>query len=119
SPCAVLVKAGRGAMSIFRWRPSRRVGGIAPVALLGLSISIGSCSQPHPAASSPPILRIGTAFGPLTQPLTTEYQRTLTGVRVQPVPAPNSIDVVHAIRNGTVDFGVAYSNDTYAAYWGP
>jgi hypothetical protein len=26
--------------------------------------------------------------------------------------------VIHAIQSGTADFGVAYSNDTYAGYWG-
>jgi hypothetical protein len=54
----------------------------------------------------------------LTDPLTKEYRQALPNVDFQSVPAPNSIDVIHAIQNGTADFGVAYSNDTYAGYWG-
>jgi TRAP transporter TAXI family solute receptor len=84
---------------------------------LGLPLGGIACREQPPAQPSRPILRIGTAFGPLTEPLTTEYRQTLTNVDVQSVPAPNSIDVIHAIQTGTADFGVAYSNDTYAGYW--
>ena len=101
------------------WRgPGRRVRGAALIAALGLPLGGVACREPPPAQRSRPILRIGTAFGPLTEPLTKEYRQTLTNVDIQTVPAPNSIDVIHAIQSGTADFGVAYSNDTYAGYWG-
>jgi TRAP transporter TAXI family solute receptor len=84
---------------------------------LGIPLAGIACRERPPAQPSRPILRIGTAFGPLTEPLTKEYRQTLTNVDIQTVPASNSIDVIHAIQNGTADFGVAYSNDTYAGYW--
>ena len=100
------------------WRGSgRRIRGAALVAALGLPLGGLACRQEAPAQPSRPILRIGTAFGPLTEPLTKEYRQALSNVDVQSVPAPNSIDVIRAIQNGTADFGVAYSNDTYAGYW--
>ena len=105
-------------MSIWRRGPGRRVRSAALIAALGLPFAGVACREPPPAQRSRPILRIGTAFGPLTEPLTKEYRQTLTNVDIQTVPASNSIDVIHAIQNGTADFGVAYSNDTYAGYWG-
>jgi TRAP transporter TAXI family solute receptor len=100
------------------WRPSgRRIRGAALVATLGIPVAGIACREPPPAQPSHQILRIGTAFGPLTEPLTKEYRQTFPNVDVQSTAAPNSIDVIHAILNGTADFGVAFSNDTYAGYW--
>src|SRR5438128_1070080 len=96
----------------------RRVQLAAVVVGLPLPLLLSGCSAPHPAASAPRVVRIGTAFGPLPDPLAAEYRRMLPHLTVQSVPAPNSIDVVRGIQNGTLDFGVAYSNDTYATYWG-
>jgi TRAP transporter TAXI family solute receptor len=104
-------------MSMWRRGPARRLRSAALIAALGLPLAGIACQEQPPAQPSRPILKIGTAFGPLTEPLTTEYRETLTNVDVQSVAAPNSIDVIHAIQNGTADFGVAYSNDTYAGYW--
>src|SRR5262245_41840906 len=100
------------------WRVSgRRVGSAALIAACSLPLAATACREQPSAQPARPTLRIGTAFGPLTEPLTNEYRQTLTNVDVQSVPAPNSIDVIHAIQNGTADFGVSYSNDTYAGYW--
>jgi len=63
------------------------------------------------------VLRVATAFGPLTSPLTAEYRRTLPDLDVKSVSAPNSADVIHAIEVGEADFGVAFTSDTYAGYW--
>lgn len=102
-----------------RWRrgSGRRVRGAALVAALGLPLAGLACHAPPPAQHSRQILRVGTAFGPLTEPLTQEYRQALPNIDVRSVPAPNSIDVIHAIQGGTADFGVAFSNDTYAGYW--
>src|ERR1044071_4146079 len=98
------------------WRRSgRRTESAALVALFALSL--WSCRDQPPAQPSKPILRIGTAFGPLTDPLTKEYRQVLPNVDVQSVAAPNSIDVIHTIQSGAADFGVAFSNDIYDGYW--
>jgi uncharacterized protein len=100
------------------WRgPGRRVRSAALIAVLGLPLPGFACRHGTPAQPSRPVLRIASAFGPLTEPLTKEYRQALTNVEIQSVPAPNSIDVIHAIQKGAADFGVAYSNDTYAGYW--
>jgi TRAP transporter TAXI family solute receptor len=103
----------------YRWRPAgRRIRGAALIATAGLALLSGlACREASPAQSPRPGLRIATAFGPLTQPLAAEYRRTLKNVDVQTVAAPNSIDVIHEILEGRADFGVAYSDDTYAGYW--
>ena len=104
---------------MFRWRRffGRRIRGAALAAAMGLPLAGLACHAQPPAQQSRQILRVGTAFGPLTEPLTQEYRQTFPNVDVQSVPAPNSIDVIHAIQKGTADFGVAFSNDTYAGYW--
>ena len=99
-------------------RPARRIRSAALIATAALALIPGlGCREASPAQSARSSIRIATAFGPLTQPLVTEYRRTLTNVDVQTVPAPNSIDVIHAILEGRADFGVAHSDDTYAGYW--
>jgi uncharacterized protein len=95
----------------------RRARGAALIAAWGLLVVGLACREPPPAQPSRQILRIGTAFGPLTEPLTKEYRQSLPNVDVQSIPAPNSIDLIQAIQNGTADLGVAFSNDTYAGYW--
>jgi TRAP transporter TAXI family solute receptor len=105
-------------MSMYWRRYGRRIRGVALVAGLSLALGGAACRNQPPVEVSRPILRVGTAFGPLTEPLAAEYRRTLTGVEIRSVSAPNSIDVIRAIQNGTADFGVAYSNDTYAGFWG-
>jgi uncharacterized protein len=104
-------------MGMWR-RGSGRVSGAALIATLAFSSAEIGCRNQPPAGTSRQILRIANALGPLTEPLTKEYRQALPNVDVQSVPAPNSIDVIHAIQNGTADFGVAFSNDTYAGYWG-
>ena len=101
-----------------RWR--RPVGRIRGAALFGALIvallSLGCHSKPQ-AQPKRLTLRIASAFGPLTEPLTKEYRQALPNVDIQWVQAPNSADVVRGIQDGTADFGVAYSSDSYAGYW--
>jgi uncharacterized protein len=107
-------------MTTGRGRSGQRIRGVAAVAFLSALLPAAAACRPTPPAQpSRPILRVATAFGPLTEPLTAEYRRTLPQIDVQSVAAPNSIDVIHAIQAGTADLGVAYSNDTYAGYWNP
>src|SRR6185503_123141 len=101
----------------WRRRPGQRVSSAALCGALIFSLVGLGCGEKIPAQPVRRTLRIGTAFGPLTDPLAKEYRRTLPNVDVQTVPAPNSIDVIHAITAGTADFGVAFSDDTYAGYW--
>jgi uncharacterized protein len=105
-------------MSVDWRRLGRRMRGAALLGALGLALTSTACREPRAAEPARPVLRMGTAFGPLTEPLAAEYRRALSNVEVGSVAAPNSIDVVRGIQNGTVDFGVAYSNDTYAGFWG-
>src|SRR5262249_14742773 len=103
----------------MRWRdPGRRVRGAVRVATLALVLVAAlDCRQQTPVQAPRPTLRIANAFLPLTQPLTAEYRRTLKNVDVQAVNTPTSINVIRAIADRTADFGVAYSDDTYAGYW--
>jgi len=101
-----------------RWRrQSGRIGSAALCGALIVAVLSLGCREKPQAQPKRLTLRIGSAFGPLTEPLTKEYRQALPNVYVQWVRAPNSIDVVHGIEDGTADFGVAYSNDTYAGYW--
>jgi uncharacterized protein len=86
-------------------------------AALTAILSIAACRAPAPKEARPAVLRIGTAFGPLTEPLAARYRQVLSSVDVQSVPAPNSTDVIAAIQKGAADLGVAFTNDTYAGYW--
>jgi uncharacterized protein len=104
-------------MSNSRRRSGQRTGEVTLIAALGLTLAGAGCRNQPSAQPSRPILRVGTAFRPLTEPLTAEYKNTLTRVDVRSVTAPNSIDVIHGIQNGTVDLGVAFSNDAYEGYW--
>ena len=83
-----------------------------------LAAASGAGCQQSVAVDRPrPVLRVATAFGPLTEPLTAEYRRTLTHLDVQSVRAPNSSDVIQALQKGTADLGVAFTNETYEGYW--
>src|SRR5262245_26605586 len=101
-----------------RWRsPGRRFSGAALIGALILPLPSLACREKPAVQPTPRTLRIGTAFGPLTEPLAKEYRRTLPNTDVQTVSAPNSGDVISAIAGGTADFGVAFTHDTYAGYW--
>jgi len=94
-----------------RWRHSRSWAAFTAI------LSIAGCRAPAPKEGRPSVLRIATAFGPLTEPLTARYRQALPKADVQSVPAPNSTDVIAAIQNGIADLGVAFTNDTYAGCW--
>jgi TRAP transporter TAXI family solute receptor len=82
-----------------------------------LAVASTGCRQTPPVASARPVLRVGTAFGPLTEPLTAEYRRALPNLDVQSVRAPNSSDVIQALQKNTADLGVAFTNESYEGYW--
>lgn len=65
-----------------------------------------------------PLLRVGTAFGPLSEPLTAEYQRRLPNLDIRSQRAADSDAVIAGIENGTVDLGIAFAEAAYLAYWG-
>ena len=101
---------------MFRVR-RRSSAGVALIALLAVSSEGAACRGRAPAERQRARVRVGTAFGPLSAPLTAEYRQTLTGLDVQSVVAPNSPDVIHAIESGAADFGVAFTSDSYSGYW--
>jgi TRAP transporter TAXI family solute receptor len=76
------------------------------------------CSRP--AASTPsatrPLLRVATAFAPLSTQLIQEYRRTLPNVDVREQQVPSSA-VVQGLEDGTIDFGIVLANVAYEAYW--
>ena len=88
-------------------------------ALVAVGIVAIGCRHPAAVAPATPVLRVATAFSPLSQPLTEEYRKALPDLDVQSFRAPNSADVVEALQNGTADLGVAFTNDAYSGYWGP
>lgn len=104
-------------MASWGRRSGRRIRSAALAAALGLPLSIAACDKARPVEFSAPAVRIGTAFGPLTEPLIAEYRKALPHLTIQPAATPNSIDLIRAIQNNTADFGVAYSNESYNAYW--
>src|SRR5262245_207589 len=97
--------------------PSRRVSSSALIGALIVALLGIACREKPSAQPSRRTLRISAAFGPLTEPLAKEYRRALPNIDVQMVPAVSSTDVIHAIVGGTADFGVSFSDDTYAGYW--
>jgi len=100
------------------FRARRRSGtGVALVALLAVSGEGAACRLQAPAERKKPLLRVATAFGPLSTPLTAEYRQALADLDVQSAVAPNSPDVIAAIESGAADFGVAFTSDSYAGYW--
>ena len=105
-------------MGNWRRAPGRRGGRAALLGVTGcLMVAAVSCRD-HPSAQPARTpLRIASAFAPLTEPLAAEYQRTLPHLEVKTVRAANSPDVINGIMDNTVDLGVAYSDDIYAAYW--
>jgi uncharacterized protein len=100
------------------WRSStRRVSGAALLGALIFALLGVACREKPSVQPARRTVRIAAAFGPLTEPLAKEYRRTLPNVDVQMVPAPSSTNVIDAIVGGTADFGVSFSDDTYAGYW--
>jgi len=75
------------------------------------------CAAPTAAPSIRPVLRIATAFAPLSQQLISEYRRALPHLDVQEYQAAASTQVLHALETNAADLGVALADDAYAAYW--
>ena len=89
-----------------------------PLACLALVTTAGSgCRTPAPPPPKP-VLRVATAFAPLSTRLTEEYRRTLPDLDIQEQPAVSSSDVLRLIQNNQLDFGVALADDAYRAHFG-
>lgn len=88
------------------------------MALLGLAAVVCSACGPEPAteAAERPVLRIGTAFSPFSQPLTDEYRRRLPDLDVQSQRASDSEAVIAGLVDGSVDLGVVLADIAYRAY---
>lgn len=101
--------------------PSRRRAARprVPVALLGAFLAAASMAC-RPAEAPPPhtpVLRVSTAFGPLSLRLIEEYRRTVPGVEIRQHQSPSSGDTLRLIQAGEVDLGVVLADDAYRAYW--
>ena len=99
-----------------RWHQERTRSGQLGLVLLGL-LAAGCRSQP--AQPQPrPVLRVATAFAPLSTRLTEEYRRTLPNLDIQADTSASSSQVLGRIQDGTLDLGVVLADDAYQAYFG-
>ena len=97
--------------------PRRRLAPVA-LALALASSSALSCQQAPPPPPKRTVLRISTAFAPLSTRLIEEYRRTMPDLDITEQSAVSSIDVLRMIQNDTLDFGVALADDAYRAHFG-
>lgn len=96
----------------------RQVIGLA-TAVAGLAGAAGvACRGQATVASPRPVLRIATAFSPLSSVLTAEYGRRLPTLDIRSQPATDSDAVIAGIEDGSVDLGVALADVAYLAHWG-
>ena len=85
-----------------------------------LATAVAACGgPPEPAPGGRPTLRIMNAFGPLSEPLTSEYRKRLPYLDIQTTNGVDSNNVIEALQAGTADVGIALADAAYAAYWGP
>ena len=77
-----------------------------------------SCRQAPPPPPKRAVLRVATAFAPLSTRLTEEYRRTMPDLDIQEQRSVSSTDVLRMIQNDTLDFGVALADDAYRAHFG-
>ena len=77
-----------------------------------------SCRQAPPPPPKRAVLRVATAFAPLSTRLTEEYRRTMPDLDIQEQQSVSSTDVLRMIQDDTLDFGVALADDAYRAYFG-
>lgn len=86
------------------------------VVVLWLCAAGIACRAPSAADRPRPIVRIATAFAPLSDRLAEEYRRTLPDLDIRSVDAG---DALNAILDGSADLGVATADRVYAGYWNP
>ena len=91
--------------------------------LIALTCALASwsamgCRQPPPPPPPKAVLRVATAFAPLSTRLTEEYRRTMPDLDIQEQPSVSSTDVLRMIQNDTLEFGVALADDAYRAHFG-
>ena len=93
---------------------------LVPVALAFVLASWSGvgCRQAPPPPPAKTVLRVATAFAPLSTRLTEEYRRTMPDLDIQEPQAVSSLDVLRMIQNDTLDFGVALADDAYRAHFG-
>jgi TRAP transporter TAXI family solute receptor len=92
---------------------------LAVCAALGAAYRYPEAAQAPSPPLSRPVLRVTTSFGPFSLRLIEEYRRALPGIDVRPVTTIDSAAAVQAIENGKADFGLAYADAVFAAYWAP
>lgn len=86
--------------------------------LAALVVCLPAC-RPAPAAPpARPVLRVATAFAPLSTRLIEEYRRTLPDIDIQSQALPSSGNVLAGIEDGSLDLGVALADDAYRVYFG-
>lgn len=99
-----------------RWKRLGNPGGPAvrlPVLVLvcGVGLACGaSGTNDGPRA----VVRVATAFAPLSDRLVEEYRRTLPGLDIRTHPAA---DALGAIAEGTADLGISTVDRVYDDYW--
>lgn len=91
---------------------------VAPLLGLGVCAWLSACETKAPAAAVRPVLRISTAFAPLSNPLRTEYVKRLPHLDVQSHDDLDSSSVINALQNNQADVGIALADVAYTAYWG-
>lgn len=85
------------------------------LALVVLVAAGGSCTTEAPAPRPRPVVRIATAFGPLSDRLIEEYRRLLPAYDIR----SHAADTLEAIELGAADLGITTAKRAYSAYWNP
>ena len=82
-----------------------------------LLVAGAACRAPAVSRPAPSVLRLATAYTPLSEPLAAEYRRALPQLNIQPFVSAGSPDVIRGIETNAADMGVASADDVYEAYW--
>lgn len=88
-------------------------------AVLALALAATGCRRPPDPAAARTVIRISSAFRPLSEPLSTEFAKRLPQLDVQTHEVGvSSYDVIDALEHGQADVSIALADVAYAAYWG-
>jgi hypothetical protein len=81
-----------------------------------MAVSAGACRKAAPGKPARAVLRVGSAFAPLSTQLIEEYRRSLPDLDIRGLTATASNDVLRMIQANQLDFGVVLANDAYREY---